>query len=89
MNTFFEGEGILNIDDLVQQQPSFRKIMEDGVVSEEELKEQSARVIASLKAFEKSASPQQIDQVRDLLAEISVLIAARQLFDSQPYHHDA
>jgi len=89
MNTFFEGEGILNIDDLVQQQPSFRKIMEDGVVSEEELKEQSARVIASLKAFEKSASPQQIDQVRELLAEISVLIAARQLFDSQPYHHDA
>lgn len=89
MNTFFEGEGILNIDDLVQQQPSFRKIMEDGVVSEEELKEQSARVIASLKAFEKTASPQQIDQVRELLAEISVLIAARQLFDSQPYHHDA
>ena len=83
MNTFFDGEGILNIDDLILEQPSFQTIMEDGIVTEEELKEQSDRVIASLKAFERTASSEQIDQVRELLAEISVLIAARQLFDRQ------
>ena len=83
MNTFFEGEGILNIDDLILEQPSFQRIMEDGIVTEEELKEQSQRVIACLKTFEKAASPEQIDQVRELLAEISVLVATRQIFEKQ------
>ena len=83
MNTFFEGEGILNIDDLIVEQPSFQRIMEDGIVTEAELDEQSQRVIACLKAFEKTASSEQIDQVRELLAEISVLVAARQIFEKQ------
>lgn len=83
MNTFFEEEGILNIDDLILEQPSFQKIMEDGVVTEEELQEQSQRVISSLKDFESSASPEQIDKVRELLAEISVLVAARHFFEKQ------
>lgn len=83
MNTFFEAEGILNIDDLIIEQPSFQKIMEDGIVTEEELQQQSERVISSLKAFEQSASPEQIDQVRAILAEISVLVAVRDIFDRQ------
>ena len=83
MNTFFEGEGILNIDDLIMEQPSFQKIMEDGIVTKEELQEQSNRVIARLKAFEQIATAEQIDQIRELLAEISVLIAARQIYEKQ------
>lgn len=83
MNTFFEEEGILNIDDLIMEQPSFQKILEDGVVTDEELQEQSARVIASLKAFEQSASSEQIDQVREILAEISVLVAVRNIYEKQ------
>lgn len=83
MNTFFEGEGILNIDNLIMEQPSFQKIMEDGIVTEEELKEQSGRIIASLKVFEQTATPEQVDQVRELLAEICVLIVARQIFEKQ------
>ena len=83
MNTFFEEEGTLNIEDLVMNQPSFKKIMEDGVVTKQELEEQSQRVIASLKAFEKIASPEQIDKVREILAEVSVLVAARGIFEKQ------
>lgn len=83
MNTFFEEEGVLNIDDLIMEQPSFKKIMEDGIVTKEELEEQSQRVIASLKAFEKSATPGQIDKVREILAEVSVLVAARDIFEKQ------
>lgn len=75
MNTFFDESGGLNIDDLILQQPSFQKIMEDGIVTEEELLEQKERVIALLKEFEQNSTPEQIDQVRELLAEISVLIA--------------
>lgn len=75
MNTFFDESGGLNIDDLILQQPSFQKIMEDGIVTEEELAEQKERVISLLKKFEQNSTPEQIDQIRELLAEISVLIA--------------
>ena len=77
MNTFFDESGGLNIDDLILQQPSFQKIMEDGIVTEEELLEQKERVITLLKKFEQNSTPEQIDQVRELLTEISVLIAVR------------
>lgn len=83
MNTFFEDEGVLNIEDLIMEQPSFKKIMEDGIVTKEELEEQSQRVISSLKAFEKIATPEQIDKVREILAEVSVLVAARGIFEKQ------
>ena len=33
MNTFFEEEGILNIDDLIMEQPSFQKIIEEYMIS--------------------------------------------------------
>ena len=75
MSTFFDESGALNIDDLILQQPSFKKIMEDGVVTDEELAEQKERVIALLKKLEQNSTPEQIDQVRELLAEISVLVA--------------
>ena len=83
MNTFFEGEGILNIDDLIMNQHSFMKIIEDGIVTEDELREQSCTVINSLKDFERTASDEQIEKVRKLLAENCVLIAARSLFEKQ------
>jgi len=81
MNTFFDETGSLNLDEMILNQPSFRKIMEDGIVTEEELAEQSQRVTDMLKRLEKNLSPEQIDQVRELLAEISVIVAARGLFD--------
>lgn len=77
MSTFFDESGALNIDDLILQQPSFKKIMEDGVVTDEELAEQKERVIALLKKLEQNSTPEQIDQVRELLAEISVLVAVK------------
>ena len=77
MNTFFDESGGLNIDDLILQQPSFKKIMEDGIVTEEELAEQKERVISLLKKIEQNFTSEQIDQVRELLAEISVLIAVQ------------
>lgn len=79
MNTFFDESGSLNIDDLILQQPSFKKIMEDGIVTEEELVEQKERVAGLLKKLEQNLTPEQIDQVRELLAEISVLITIRYL----------
>ena len=78
MNTFFDESDSLNIDDLILQQSSFQKIMEDGVVTEEELAEQKERVVELLKKLEHSLSSEQIDMVRELLAEISVLVAVQE-----------
>lgn len=82
-NTFFDESGLLNIEDIIIQQPSFIKIMEDGIVTEEELKEQSQSVISLLRNIEKSATPETIEQIRELMAEISVLVAARSLYGRQ------
>jgi hypothetical protein len=77
MKTFFDESGGLNIDELILQQPSFQKIMEDGIVTEEEIAKQKDRVIAILKNLEQNSTSEQIDLVRELLAEISVLVAVQ------------
>ena len=83
MNSFFDEFDYLNIDDLILQQPSFRKIMEDGVVTESELNEQSSRVKQLLKDIEHSSTPDLIEKIRHLLAEMSVLIASRDMFENK------
>ena len=83
MNTFFDEAGTLNLDELIVNHPSFIRIMEDGVVTQEELAEQGQRVTNLLKQMEQTLSPDQIDQVRELMAEISVLVAARGIFEGQ------
>ena len=75
MNSLFDQYGNLNIDDLIAEQPSFQKIMEDGIITPEEVQEQSKRVSSLLHRFEESATPEQIDQMREILAELSVLVA--------------
>ena len=83
MNTFFDEAGTLNLDELILNHPSFKQIMADGVVTQEELTEQAQRVTTLLKQMEQTLAPEQIDQVRELLAEISVLVAARGIFEGQ------
>ena len=51
---FFNEKGILNIDELIMNNASFKKIMEDGIVTEEEIKEQSDKVVALLHDMERN-----------------------------------
>lgn len=81
MNTFFDKTGSLNLDELIMEQPSFKQIMADGVVTEAELEEQGERVKHLLQTIEQSFTSEQIDLVRELLAEISVLVATRGIYD--------
>ena len=83
MKTFFDDNEMLNIDELIIEQPSFIKIMEDGIVTEDEIKEQSHRVENILKEIENTSSAETIDKVRKLLAEISVLVAINNIKDHQ------
>ena len=72
---FFDEKGILNIDEMVVSNASFKTIMEDGVITEEEIKAQSDKVIAMLHDMEAKYSEEQLTEIKNLLIESSVLYA--------------
>lgn len=74
-NVFFDKNGVLNLDEAVMDIDSFKTIMADGIVTDEELKAQSDRVIGILHDMEKRYSPEQLKEIRQLLAETAVLYA--------------
>lgn len=72
---FFNEEGILNIDEMVVNNASFKAIMEDGVITEEEIKAQSDKVVAILHDMEAKYNEEQLAEIKNLLVESSVLFA--------------
>ena len=72
---FFNEEGILNIDEMIVNNASFKAIMEDGVITEEEIKAQSDKVVAMLHDMEGKYSKEQVEEIKSLLVETSVLYA--------------
>lgn len=80
---FFNEKGILNIDELIMNNASFKKIMEDGIVTEKEIKEQSDKVVALLHDMEKKYSEEQLNEIKDLLVESGVLYAVYNFYSIQ------
>lgn len=76
---FFNKKGILNIDEWVANNDSFKKIMENGIVTDEEVKAQSDKVVSMLKEIEAKYAEAQLAEIKNLLAETSVLYAVYQL----------
>lgn len=72
---FFNEKGIIDIDELIAKQSSFQKIMDDGVVTDEELQEQSQRVISLLQEAEKRFTAEDQQFIKALFAETNVLSA--------------
>lgn len=83
MNVFFNEEGILNLDEAVMNQPAFKKIMADGIVTEEEIKEQSERIVSILKNIERYYTVGQQQEIRELLVETGVLFTASRYREKQ------
>lgn len=81
MKSLLDKYGNLNIEDIVVNQPSFKRIIEDGIITEEEIEEQSQRVVAKIKEIEAIATPEVKEKMRELLAEMSVLAAISNLKD--------
>lgn len=80
---FFNEEGILSIDEMVVNNASFKNIMEDGVVTEEEIKGQSDKVVAILHDMESKYSEEQLSEIKNLLVESSVLYAVYNFYSIQ------
>lgn len=75
----FNEQGFIDIDEMIVQEPSFQKIMADGVVTSDELREQTNRVIDLLHEVENRFSEEDQLLVKRLFAETNVL--------SVIYHH--
>ena len=80
---FFNEEGILNIDEMVVNNASFKNFMEDGVITEDEIKAQSDKVIALLHDMEAKYSEEQLTEIKNLLVESSVLYAVFNYYSIQ------
>ena len=83
---FFNEEGILNIDEIVVNHASFKNIMEDGVVTEDEIQNQSDKVVAMLRDMEAKYSEEQLTEIKNLLVESSVLYAVYNFYSIQNIH---
>lgn len=73
MRLFDEETGYLLLDEMVEQRPSFRKVMADGVVTEEEMRGQAQLVIDCLKDVERRLSGEDMEAVLDAVCELAVL----------------
>lgn len=72
---FFNTKGLFDIDEMVVNNESFKRIMEDSVITAEEVKTQSDKVIALLHEMESKYSEEQLAEIKNLLVEASVLYA--------------
>lgn len=68
-------EGLLDIDAIIVNNESYKKIIEDNVITEEEVSAQSDKVVEMIRDIEAKYSREQIAEIRSLLAEMGVLYA--------------
>lgn len=79
MSEWFDIEtGVLNFDEAVAKNTHFQKIMEDGVVSEEEVAGQAKYVLSLLKTLYESLDDRDRDLVRQVIEELTVLSVVSQ-----------
>ena len=83
----FNEQGILDIDEMIAQEPSFQNIMADGVVTDEELRQQSERVIALLHEAEQRFTDDDQQFIKTLFAETNVLSAIYRYYELQNLNH--
>ena len=79
----FNEQGFIDIDEMIAQQPSFQKIMEDGVVTDDEMREQTDIVISLLHEVENRFSKDDQLLIKRLFAETNVLSAIYRYYELQ------
>jgi hypothetical protein len=83
----FNKQGIIDIDEMIAQEPSFQNIMADGVVTDEELRLQSERVIALLHEAQQRFDDEDQLFIKRLFAETNVLSAIYRYYELQNLNH--
>ena len=81
----FNEQGFIDIDEMIAQEPSFQKIMADGMVTSDELREQTDRVINLLREVENRLSEEDQQLVKKLFAETNVLSVIYHQYELQNF----
>ena len=79
----FNQQGLLDIDGMIAAAPSFQKIMDDGIVTDEELSQQTDKVINLMREAERRFSEEDQLFIKLLFAETNVLSAIYQYYELQ------
>lgn len=79
----FNEQGIIDMDEMIAQVPSFQAIMEDSIVTDEELQNQSQRVITLLHEAEQRFNAEDLQFIKTLFAEANVLSAIYHYYELQ------
>lgn len=79
----FNEQGYIDIDGMMVAEPSFQKIMEDGIVTEEELQQQTETVIHLLREAEQRFNEEDKQFIKRLLAETNVLATIYRYYEFQ------
>lgn len=87
MDTLFDDKGIFNLNDIIANHPSFKKIMEDDVVTDEELCEQANITLSSLQRLQAICNKEQQSAIMESISEMSVLFAVYHIYELQKLYH--
>ena len=79
----FNQQSLLDIDGMIAAAPSFQKIMDDGIVTDEELSQQTDKVINLMREAERRFSEEDQLFIKRLFAETNVLSAIYQYYELQ------
>lgn len=83
MQTLFDENGLINIADIVSTHPAYKAIMEDGIVTDRELKNQADATIASLRRLQSLCNKEQQAAILEAISEMSVLFAVYHNYELQ------
>lgn len=72
---FFKEDGTLDVDGLLVNNASFKTIMEDGVITVEEVEAQTEKVASLLRAMEAKYDKAVMDDVMNLMSEACIMYA--------------
>lgn len=67
---------ILDLESIMMNNASLMKILEDGIVTEEEIKEQSEKVTTIAAKLEQECTEEQLKMIQSLIAEMNALYVA-------------
>lgn len=67
---------ILDLESIMLDNPSLTKILEDGVVTKEEIMQQSHKVMSLASELQEMCSEEQLVKIQSLVAEMNALYVA-------------
>lgn len=77
----FNQQGLLDIDEMIAAEPTFQRVIADGIVTDDELHSQSELVIAMLHEVERRFGDEDQQFIKRLFAETNVLTAMYRFYE--------